>query len=176
MLAQVVVDFNTLVSPVRRSVPASLAGCSRRSRFRLWFPAFSAATSGIFKWCPFYFDSGRSDRLLVTSKQEQIPRAVRQFIHADSGFTTARVRRQISGPGFFRQFDGVQYQLQQIAVIAGVADQYCAEQIFVIFADNKDVCRLLLSSRCKRSWPRARRGHARVADAADVHAQQLQLC
>jgi hypothetical protein len=59
-------------------------------------------------------------------------RAVRQFIDADRRLTAAGVRRQNQRIRVFRQFNGVQHQLQQVAEVAGVADQYRAEQRFVI--------------------------------------------
>ena len=57
-------------------------------------------------------------------------RAVRQFINTDRRLTATRVRRQNQRIRVFRQFDSVQHQLQQVAVVAGIAHQYRTEQGF----------------------------------------------
>ncbi|GAR58338.1 hypothetical protein NGUA15_00067 [Salmonella enterica] len=167
MLAQVVVDFNTLfrqfgVQYLRHQRDAAAAA---GSGFGFRFQRRHGMTA--------FIDSG--DQIAFSHIEAGADlRAVRQFIHADRGFTTTRVRRQDQRIRVFRQFDGVQYQLQQIAVIAGVADQYCAEQRFVIFADNKTFVDFFAFIEVNVAT-RARRAAMRVADAADVHAQQLQL-
>ncbi len=83
-----------------------------------------------------FIDGGDQIKPLVTSKQEQIC-ALSGGLSTPTGFTTARVRRQDpANPGF----PAVRWRSVPVAAncrIAGVADQYCAEQSFVIFADNK---------------------------------------
>lgn len=60
-------------------------------------------------------------------------RAVRQFIDADRRLAAGGVRREDQRVRILRQFDGVQHQLQQVAVVAGVAHQHRTEQGFVVW-------------------------------------------
>ena len=101
-------------------------------------------------------------------------RAVRQFIHADGRLAAAGVGRKDQRIRVFRQLDGIQHQLQQVAVIAGVADQYRAKQGFVIFADNEPFVDLFTFVEIDIAT-RARRAPVGVADTANVNAEQLQL-
>ena len=100
-------------------------------------------------------------------------RAIRQRIDPHYRLFAA-ARRQDQPFWIFRQRDGVEHQLQQIAVVAGIADQHRAEQGFAIFADDQafvDRTALIQPDVAAR----ARRTAARVADAADVHAEQLEF-
>ena len=100
--------------------------------------------------------------------------AVRQFIDADGRLTAARVRWEDQRVRVFRQFDSVQHQLQQVAVIAGIAHQHRAEQGLVVRADDKAFVDLFAFVEVNVA-ARARRTTVSVANAADVNAQQLQL-
>lgn len=64
-------------------------------------------------------------------------RVVRQFINIDRRFVVIRVCWQDQGIRVFRQFDSVQYQLQQVIVVVGIVYQYRIEQGFVVFVDNQ---------------------------------------
>ena len=101
-------------------------------------------------------------------------RAVRQLIHADGRLTAARVRRQDQRVRVFRQFDGVQHQLQQVAVIAGIAHQHRPEQGLVVRADDKAFVDLFAFVEINIA-ARARRTAVGVANPTDINAQQLQL-
>ena len=100
-------------------------------------------------------------------------RAFRQRIHADGRFA-ARVGRQDQAVRVFRQFDAVQRQLQQVAIIAGVAHQHRAEQGFVVGADHDAFVDFFAFIQINVAAG-ALGAAVGIADAADVHAQQLQL-
>ena len=100
--------------------------------------------------------------------------AVRQFIHADGRFAAGGVRREDQRVRVFRQLDGVQHQLEQVAEVAGVPHQHRAEQGFIVLADDKAFIDLFAF--VEINVAAGVRGAAmRIANAAHVHAQQLQL-
>ena len=101
-------------------------------------------------------------------------RAVRQFIDADRRLAAAGVGREDQRIRIFRQLNSVEHQLQQVAVIAGVADQYRAEQGLVVFADDKTFVDFFAFVEIDVAAG-ARRTAVGIADPAHIHAQQLQL-
>ena len=101
-------------------------------------------------------------------------RAVRQFINTDRRLTATRVRWQDQGIRVFRQLDSVQHQLQQVAVVAGIAHQYRTEQGFVVFADNQAFVDLFAFVEVNVATC-ARRATVRITNTAYVYAQQFQL-
>ena len=74
----------------------------------------------------------------------------------------------------FRQFNTVEHQLQQIAVIAGVSDQHRAKQGFIVFADDQSFIDFFAFIKIDVAAG-ARRAAMRIADAAHVNAKQLQF-
>ena len=82
------------------------------------------------------------------------------------------MRREDQRVRVFRQFDRIEHQLQQIAVIAGVAHQHRTEQSFIIFTHDEafvDLFAFVEVNVAARAW----RASVSVANPADVNAQQL---
>ena len=69
---------------------------------------------------------------LVTSKQEQIC-ALSGSLSTDGRLAAGGVRREDQRVRVFRQLNGVQHQLEQVAEVAGVAHQHRPEQGFVVW-------------------------------------------
>ncbi len=88
-------------------------------------PALVSAFSAATVWQPLL--TARMMSPLLTSKQEQICALSGSESTPMAGLLPAWAGR-IRPSGFFRQFDAVQRQLQQVAIIAGVAHQHRAEQ------------------------------------------------
>ena len=101
-------------------------------------------------------------------------RAVRQFIHADGRLAAGGMRREDQRVRVFRQLDGVEHQLEQVAEVAGVAHQHRAEQGFVVLADDETFVDFFAFVEIDIA-ARAGRAAMRIANTAYVHAQQLQL-
>ncbi|VFT73442.1 Uncharacterised protein [Klebsiella aerogenes] len=101
-------------------------------------------------------------------------RAVRQFIDADRRLAAAGVGRKDQRIRIFRQLDSVEHQLQQIAIVAGVADQHRAEQRFIVGADDQALINFFAFVEIDVATG-ARRTAVGIADPAHVHTQQLQL-
>ena len=101
-------------------------------------------------------------------------RAVRQFIHANGRLTAGGVRREDQRVRVFRQLNGVQHQLEQVAEVAGVAHQHRPEQGFVILADDKTFVDFFAFVQINIAAG-VRGATMRIANTAHVHAQQLQL-
>ncbi|MNS61706.1 hypothetical protein D3C72_947390 [compost metagenome] len=101
-------------------------------------------------------------------------RAVGQRIDAQARLGLAVARRQDEELGFVGQRDAVERQLQQRAVLAGVADQHRAQELLAVFAHH-DLLVDLLALVDVLVGARLRRLAVRVADAGHVHAHQLEL-
>ena len=101
-------------------------------------------------------------------------RAVRQFIHTDGRLTAGGVRREDQRVRVFRQLNGVQHQLEQVAEVAGVAHQHRPEQGFVVLADDKTFVDFFAFVQINIAAG-VRGATMRIANTAHVHAQQLQL-
>lgn len=65
-------------------------------------------------------------------------RAVWQFIDADRRLAAGRVRQEDQRVRVFRQFDGVQHQLEQVAEVAGIAHQHRTEQRVLLSTANDE--------------------------------------
>ncbi len=63
--------------------------------------------------------------------------AVWQFIDTNRRLTAGRVGWQDQGVRVLRQFDGVQYQLEQVTEVAGITHQHRTEQGLVVRAYDK---------------------------------------
>ena len=100
-------------------------------------------------------------------------RTVRQHVHAQAGLA-ATARRQDQILGMLRQIDAVERELQQIAVVLGIADQHRAEQPLPVRRHHQF---LVAAGGFVGEYvvERARRGAVRVADRGYVHAQQFEL-
>ncbi|ENO77080.1 cellobiohydrolase A [Thauera sp. 27] len=101
-------------------------------------------------------------------------RAVGQGVGAETGFGLAVAGGQDQKLGVGRQRDAVQCHLQQGAVLVGVADQHCAEQVLAVGADD-DLLVDLLAFVGVTEAAAARRPAVGVADAGHIHAHQLEL-
>ncbi|CAH0152106.1 hypothetical protein SRABI106_00468 [Rahnella aquatilis] len=96
-------------------------------------------------------------------------RAFRQGIGANHRATAACVSGQDQRIGIFRQWNTVQHQLQQIAVIAGITDQHGTEQRFIVFADHQAFVQRFGFIQINVAAC-ARRAGMRVADTGHIHA------
>ena len=167
VFAQIVVDLDALfrqlgvehLSDQRNAAPAAGPGFGFRFQRRHGVAAF--------------VDSGDQVAFADVKAGADL-RAVRQFIDADGRLAAAGVGREDQRIRVFRQLDGVEHQLQQIAVVAGVADQYRAEQRFVVGADDQALINFFAFVEIDVATG-ARRAAVGIADPAHVHTQQLQL-
>ncbi|MNO92438.1 hypothetical protein D3C76_840130 [compost metagenome] len=82
--------------------------------------------------------------------------------------------RQDQGVRVFRQFDSIQHQLKQVAEITGIAHQHRPQEGFVVLADNQTFVDFFVFVEvyvAATAWGAT----VRIADAANIHAEQFQL-
>ena len=117
----VVVNFDTLFRQFRVQYLSDQRNTTAAARTAFPALAFSAATV----WQPLLIAAIRSP--LVTSKQEQICALSGSLSTPIDGLPLPECAGE-SENRVFRQFDSVQHQLQQVAVVAGIAHQYRTER------------------------------------------------